>query len=363
MYRILVINPGGTSTKVGVFENERPLFVEVVNHDNEELSKFETYIDQYDYRKAHILRILKKRKFSLDSLSAVVGRGGPFLPLRSGTYKITAGIMEDVRNGRVQAEHISNIGVFLAYGIAKPLGIPSFFVDPVSVDEFTPVARISGVKELPRLSLSHALNMKAVARRAAKKLGKDYTKVNLIIVHLGSGISVSAHKKGRQIDSSNANDEAPFSPQRAGTLPLTGLVKLCYSGKYSEKQMMKKLLKMSGLYSHLKTDDVREIEKRIKEGDREAKLVLEAMAYQVAKWIGQMAVVLCGKVDAIVITGGIAHSKFVTRYIKRKTRFISRIIVIPGEDEMKALAMGALRVLKGEEKAKEYKSTPENQTR
>lgn len=354
MYKILVINPGGTSTKIGVYEDETPLFIETVRHSNEELSRFETHLDQYEYRRAHIIKLLEKKAVPLKSLSAVVGRGGPFLPLKSGTYRVNDRILNDVKYGKVQAEHISNIGVFLAHGIAEPHGIPSFFVDPVSVDEFEPVAKISGVKEIPRLSLSHALNMKATARRAARELTKDYKDVNLIIVHLGSGISVSAHRKGRQIDSSNANDEAPFSPQRAGTVPLTGLVKLCYSGKYTEKEMMKKLLKKSGLFSHLETDNVEEIERGIENSDKESELVLEAMAYQVSKWIGQMAVVLSGRIDAIVISGGIAHSKFVINYIKSKTEFLAKIIVLPGEDEMEALAMGALRVLRGEEAAKEY---------
>ena len=352
MYKILVINPGGTSTKVGVYEDENPIFVEVVKHSNDELSRFETHLDQYEFRRKHIIELIEEKGVSLKSLSAVVGRGGPFLPLESGTYRINERILNDVKNGKVQAEHISNIGVFLAHGIAEKIGIPSFFVDPVSVDEFEPVARISGVKEIPRLSLSHALNMKAVARRASKQLKKNYENVNLIIVHLGSGISVSAHENGRQIDSSNANDEAPFSPQRAGMVPLIGLIELCYSGEFTMKEMMKKLLKQSGLYSHLKTDNVEEVEKRINHGDRKSKLVLEAMAYQVSKWIGQMAVVLSGKIDAIVISGGIANSEFVVGYIKRKTDFLAEIIVLPGEDEMEALAMGALRVLRGEEEAK-----------
>jgi len=352
MCRILVINPGGTSTKVGLYEDENSLFVEKIKHSNEELSGFDSHIAQYEFRKNHILKFLESKGITLESLDAVVGRGGPFLPLESGTYRINDKILNDVRNGKVQSEHISNIGIFLASGIAKPLGIPSFFVDPVSVDEYEPVARISGLKELPRLSLSHALNMKAVARRAAKQLNSPYETLNLIIVHLGSGISVGAHKKGRQIDSSNANDEAPFSPQRAGALPLLGLIKLCYSNQYNEKEMVKKVLKKAGLYSHLETDDVEEIEEKITNGDKKAKLTLEAMAYQVSKWIGQMAVVLSGKVDAIVISGGIAHSRFVVDYIKNKTEFLGKIIVLPGEDEMEALAMGALRVLKGEEEAK-----------
>ncbi len=357
MFKILVINPGGTSTKIGVYEDEEPCFIEVVKHAHDELSQFERYLDQYEYRREHLLKLLVEKQVVLESLNAVVGRGGPFLPLESGTYEINERILSNVRSGKVQADHISNIGVFLAHGIAQPLGIPSFFVDPVSVDEFEPVARISGVKEIPRLSLSHALNMKAVARRVAQQLGKDYRDINLIVVHLGSGISVSAHQRGRQIDSSNANDEAPFSPQRAGTVPLAGLVSLCYSGDFTREEIMKKLLKKSGLYSHLKTDNVEQIEKRIVSGDEEARLVLEAMAYQVSKWIGQMAVVLSGEIDGIVISGGIAQSAFVVDSIKRKTGFLGRIFVLPGEDEMKSLAMGVLRVLRGEEVAKEYGET------
>jgi butyrate kinase len=355
MYRLLIINPGGTSTKISVYDDEKVKFVETVRHVNEVLSRFEKPLDQYDYRREPILKLLGEKQIPLDSLSAVVSRGGPFLPLESGTYVIDEALLKDVREGKVQAEHISNIGVFLAHGIAEPLGIPCFFVDPVSVDEFDSVARISGVKELPRLSLSHALNMKAVARRAAAILGKPYGELNLVVAHLGSGISVSAHRKGRQVDSSNANDEAPFSPQRAGTVPLTGLVRLCYEGRYTETQMMKKLLKQSGLSSHLGTDSVEEIERRIAEGDRDAALVLDAMAYQVSKWIGQMAAVLSGKVDGIVISGGIAYSDYVVTRIEERVNFLGRMLVLPGEDEMEALAMGGLRILRGEEKAKRYR--------
>jgi butyrate kinase len=357
MYRVLVINTGGTSTKVGLYHDESPVFVESIKHPNEELLGFDSYIDQYEYRKKHILRLLEEKEVPLDSLDAVVGRGGPFLPLESGTYIIEEKILNDVREGKVQAQHISNIGIFLAHSIAKSLEIPSFFVDPVCVDEFEPIARLSGLKEIPRLSLSHALNLKAVARKAARKMGSSYHALNMIICHLGSGISVSAHRKGRQIDTSNANDEAPFSPQRAGNVPLTGLVKLCYSGKYGEKEMMKKLLKKSGLYSHLGTDDVVEIEKNIEKGDSNCEMVLNAMAYQISKWIGQMAVVLSGDVDAIVISGGIAHSAHVINFIKEKVSFLGEVLVFPGEDEMEALAHGALRVLRGEEDAKLYRHT------
>jgi butyrate kinase len=354
MFRILVINPGGTSTKVGVFEDETVLFIETVRHENDELSRFETYLDQFEYRRNHIVKLLEEKDVALESLSAIVGRGGPFLPLESGTYEIGEKILTDVKEGKVQAHHISNIGVFLAHSIADPLKIPSFFVDPVSVDEFEDIARISGLKELPRMSLAHSLNLKAVGRKVAQRLKKRYEEVNLVVVHLGSGISVSAHRKGRQVDSCNAHDEAPFSPQRAGTVPLTGLVKLCYSGTYTENEMMKKLLKRSGLYSHLGTDDIEKVEERIANGDEEAKTVLDAMAYQVAKWIGQMAVVLSGEVDAIIISGGIAHSKFVVDRITERIGFLGRVFVIPGEGEMEALAMGALRVLRGEEGAKQY---------
>jgi len=354
-YRILVINPGATSTKVALYEEEEPIFVEVIRHSGEELSRFSTYMDQQGFRREVILKLLAEKGVKFEELDVVVGRGGPFKPLVSGTYRVNKPMLDDIREGRVQAEHISNIGAVLADEIARPYGLPAFIVDPVSVDEFDPVARISGLPELERKCLSHALNLKMVAKKYARSIGRPYEELNLIVVHLGGGISVTAHLKGRMVDVNNANDGGPFSPQRTGSLPVTGLVRLCYEGGYTLSEMMTKLIKKGGLLAYLGTDDLEKITQRIERGDPQAELCLEAMAYQIAKEIGAMAAVLKGRVEAIIITGGMAHSQLLLNLIKLRIAFISQIIVYPGEDEMEALALGALRVLRGEEEAKEYR--------
>ena len=246
-YRILVINPGATSTKVALYEDEAPVFVEVIRHSGEELSRFSTYMDQQDFRREVILKLLAEKGVKFEELDVVVGRGGPFKPLVSGTYRVNKPMLDDIREGRVQAEHISNIGAVLADEIARPYGLPAFIVDPVSVDEFDPVARISGLPELERKCLSHALNLKMVAKKYARSIGRPYEELNLIVVHLGGGISVTAHLKGRMIDVNNANDGGPFSPQRTGSLPVTGLVRLCYEGGYTLSEMMTKLIKKLSL--------------------------------------------------------------------------------------------------------------------
>jgi len=353
-YKILSINPGATSTKVALYLNEMPLKVETIRHSPEDLSSFKSTLDQLNYRKELVLKFLEENKVKVIELSAVVGRGGPFKPLESGTYRVNERMLSDIKTGNVQADHPSNLGALIAHEIVKGTDVPSFIVDPVSVDEFIPEARISGLPQLQRKSLSHALNMKMVARKAAKKLRKRYGELNLVIVHLGSGISVSSHLKGRMIDVNNANDMGPFSPQRTGALPVTGLAKICFSGKYTQKEMIELLTKKGGLLSHLGTDNVEEVEKRIDEGNQKAKLVYDTMVYQIAKEIGAMATTLDGNVDAIVLTGGIANSKRLTDTITQKVKFIAPILVFPGEDEMEALTLGALRVILGEEKAKEY---------
>jgi butyrate kinase len=353
-FKILSINPGATSTKVALYENEKPIKVEVIRHSPEDLSAFKETLDQLDYRKKLVLEFLERSKVKVSDLSAVVGRGGPFKALGSGTYRVNEKMLSDIRTGNVQADHPSNLGALIAHEITKNTNIPAFIVDPVSVDEFTEVARITGLPELTRKSLSHALNIKMVARKAASEIGKKYEELNLIIVHLGSGISVSAHLKGRMIDVNNANDMGPFSPQRAGALPVTGLAKLCFSGKYTYPEMYNLLTKKGGLLAHLGTDNVEEVEKRIECGDQKAKLVYEAMFYQIAKEIGAMATTLDGKVDAIVLTGGIANSKKLVDLITNRVKFIAKVLVFPGEDEMEALTLGALRVLSGEENPKEY---------
>lgn len=353
-FKILSINPGATSTKVALYLNENPIKMETIRHSTEEISSFKGTLGQLEYRLKLVLRFLESNGVKVTELSAVVGRGGPFKALESGTYTVSEKMLSDIRSGKVQADHPSNLGALIAHELVSGTDIPAFIVDPVSVDEFIPEARISGLPQTPRISLGHALNTKMVARKAAKQLGKRYEGLNLIIAHLGSGISVSSHLKGRMIDVNNANDMGPFSPQRTGALPVTGLAKLCYSGKYTQKEMMDLLTKKGGLLAHLGTDNVEEVQKKVDEGDEKAKLVYQAMIYQIAKEIGAMATTLDGRVDAVVITGGIANSKRLTDSITRKIEFITQVLVFPGEDEMEALTRGVLRVLWGEEKSKEY---------
>ena len=353
-HKILSINPGATSTRVALYQDAKPIKVELIRHSPDDLSTFKHTLDQLDYRLGLILEFLQQNGVKVKDLSAVVGRGGPFKPLESGTYTVSSKMLSDIRAGNVQADHPSNLGALIAHEITKDTKVPAFIVDPVSVDEFPPVARISGLPQLERRSLSHALNIKMVARKAAFRLGKKYEDLNLIIVHLGSGISVSSHLKGRMIDVNNANDMGPFSPQRAGALPATGLAKLCFSGKYTQPEMYTLLTKKGGLLAYLGTDNVEEVEKRIDQGDQKAKLIYEAMVYQIAKEIGAMATTLDGKVDAVVLTGGIANSKRLVDLITSKVKFIADVLVYPGEDEMEALTLGALRVLSGEESFKRY---------
>ncbi|MCJ7508405.1 MAG: butyrate kinase [candidate division Zixibacteria bacterium] len=353
-YLILSINPGGSSTKIALYEGQNPLIMETIRHPADELSKFKGTLEQLEYRKKIVQNFLEKNKLKMEKLSAVVGRGGAFKPLISGTYRVNEKMLSDIREGRVAADHVSNLGAMIAYELTKNSQVPAFIVDPVSVDEFTEVARVSGLPELERKSLSHALNIKMVAHKAASRLKKKYQELNLVIVHLGTGISVSSHSKGKMIDVNNANDGGPFSPQRTGSLPVTGLAKLCFSGKYDYSQMYELITRKGGLLAYLGTDDVQEIEKRIEKGDQKAKLIYEAMVYQIAKEIGAMATTLLGKVDSIVITGGIANSKKLVNSIKERVKFIAPVMVFPGEDEMEALTLGVLRVLNKEEEAKEY---------
>jgi len=355
VYRLLIINPGSTSTKIAIYDNEKPVFEEVLRHSSEELAPFPTIYSQYQFRKDVILDTLNKKDINLTKLSAVVGRGGLLHPIPGGTYEVNDKMVEDLRIGLL-GQHASNLGGILAREIASQLNIPSYIVDPVVVDEMDDVARVSGMPEIERISIFHALNQKAVARRVAVDLGKSYDEINLIVAHLGGGISVGAHKKGRIVDVNNALDgQGPFSPERAGGLPVQGLLKMCFSGKYTQDEIKKKLKGKGGLVAYLNTNDAREVGKMIADGNKKAELIYRAMAYQVAKEIGICAAVLAGDVDAIVLTGGIAYSKMLTGWIKERTEFISKVLIYPGEDEMIALAQGGLRVLRGEEKAKEYK--------
>jgi len=367
-YRILVINPGSVSTKVALYEDESLVFSETIYHSSQELASFSRIIDQYAFRYKTILALLKKKNVSLSSLDAVVGRGGLSLkPVESGTYLIDDKMLEDVRHSRHSEgrEHASDLGVLLAYEIACMANIPAFTVDPVTVDELDDIARISGLPEIRRRSLSHALNIKAVARKAANDLLKHYEDLNLVVVHMGGGISVTAHRQGRMVDVNNALDgTGPFSPERAGGLPVGDVIRMCYSippydnKHYTYEEMFKKIAGKGGLVAHLGTNDAREVERSILAGNDYAKLIYEAMAYQIAKEIGAMATVLKGHVDAIVLTGGLANSEMLVGWIKERVGFIAPVMVYPGQEEMLAMALGALRVLRGEEKAKVYSRHP-----
>lgn len=354
-YKLLIINPGSTSTKIGVYEDENPILIETLRHSSDEIGKYATIYDQFKFREEVILSVLKEKGFDIKTLDAVVGRGGMLKPIESGTYAVNEAMLQDLKIG-VQGQHASSLGGILANEIAKPLGIPAFIVDPTVVDELDEVARISGMPELSRISIFHALNQKAVGRRYANENGKKYEELNLVIAHMGGGISVGAHKHGRVVDVNNAlHGDGPFSPERTGGLPVGDLIKLCYSGKYTLEEMLKKINGKGGYVAYLNTNDARKVEEAANAGDKKAQLVEDAMAYQVAKEIGQCAVVLSGKVDAIIITGGIAYGKAVVNFIKEKVQFIAPVVIYPGEDELLALAQGGLRVLKGEEKEKEYK--------
>lgn len=354
MIRLLVINPGSTSTKIAVFDDENIIFEETLRHSTEEICSFNRIYDQLDFRKDIILKALEKNKISLESLNAIVGRGGLLKPIEGGTYEINEKMVEDLKSGS-RGEHASNLGGILAYEIAKNLNIRSFIVDPVVVDELQDVARVSGLKGIERISIFHALNQKAVARKHAESLGKKYEDLNLIVAHLGGGVSVGAHEKGKVVDVPNAlNGEGPFSPERAGGLPVGALIELCFSGKYSKDEIKKMIVGNGGIVSYLGTNDARQVSDRMKDGDKYAELIYYAMAYQVAKEIGACATVLKGKVDGILITGGIAYDKDFTSWIEERVGFIAPVTVYPGEDELTALAQGGLRVLRGEEEAKIY---------
>ncbi|WP_306598705.1 butyrate kinase [Geothrix sp. 21YS21S-2] len=351
MARVLALNPGATSTKLAVFEDETACFRLAVEHQGASLEAYPRVIDQLDYRLDLILKALAGAGIDLAGLDAVVGRGGLLKPIEGGTYAVNAKLLADLAVGR---EHASNLGGILADRLATPRGIPAFIVDPVSVDEMEPEARLSGLPELPRISFSHALNSKAVARRTAQELGGTYADFNFVVAHLGTGVSITAHRKGRMVDVSGADEEGPFSPGRSAGLPSMLLAKLCYSGKYTEKEMMSLMSGSGGLYAHLGTRDVREAEKRAAGGDAHADLVLKAMAYRIGREIGAMATVLEGQVDRIVITGGIAYSERMVADVTARVAFIAPVRVMPGEEELEALAEGALRVLRGQEAAKVY---------
>ena len=350
----LIINPGSTSTKIGVFEDETLLFEETLRHSTEEISQYATIVDQKDFRKKIITDLLAEKSFDIKSLNVIVGRGGMLKPIPGGTYAVTDALLADLKAG-VQGQHASNLGGILAREIGDSIGAPSYIVDPVVVDELVPIARYSGVPELPRVSVFHALNQKAVAKRYAKESGKAYDTLRLIVVHMGGGVSVGAHENGKVIDVFNALDgDGALSPERAGGVPSGALIKMCFSGNYTEKEVYSKIVGKGGFNAYLGTNDMREVSKLADEGNAKAKEAKEAFLLQVSKDIGSMACVLSGKVDQIIVTGGIAYAADVVAALKERAEWIAPFTVYPGEDELLALAQGALRVMNGEEKAMEY---------
>ena len=350
---ILVINPGSTSTKVALFNGLESLKELDITHQAADLAHFSGNFEQLDFRYAAVEKALADWQCRSTDLKAVIGRGGPLKPLCGGVYHVGESLMQDLQSGKL-VDHASILGGLIACKIAESAKIPAYIADPVSVDEFEDIARVSGWPELPRMSLSHTLNIKAVVDEVAAESGKNAQDMNYVVAHLGGGFSIAAHQQGCQIDVNNANDAGPFSPERCGTLPLMGLLKIACSGKYKFNELKKMLIGKGGLVAHLGTSDCREVSKRIDAGDTKAKLVLEAMAYQIAKEIGAMATVMKGRVDAIILTGGVAHNSKVVSWIKERVEFIAPVIVKPGQNELKALAAHACRALADSSIVKEY---------
>jgi butyrate kinase len=352
---VLAINPGSTSTKIGVFVDLNPIFLKNVQHDPAELARFEKITDQFQYRKDIIAQQLNEGAVPESVVKAIVGRGGLLKPIESGVFEVNERMKQDLRNSPM-GEHASNLGGLIADAFAQQLdGVKAYIANPVVVDELDDIARISGNPHFKRVSIFHALNQKAVARSHAKFVMRNYEDMNIIVAHLGGGITVGAHRKGFVVDVNNGLDgEGPFSPERSGTLPMGDLVRMCFSGKYSQKEIMKMIKGEGGLVGYLGTNSAYDVEQMVVKGDANARLIYEAMAYQVSKEIGAMSTVLKGDVDVILITGGVAHSKWFVNQIIERVHKIAPVHVYPGEDEMKALAMNGMRVLKGETVAKIY---------
>lgn len=346
--RVLAINPGSTSTKIAVYDGDTKVFVKNIHHSNEELAPYERIVDQFPLRKQAILLALAEQGVALDSLNVIVGRGGLIHPVESGVYEVNDRMKADLSDSPI-GHHASNLGGLIADELAREIGgIKAYIADPVVVDEMLPVARVTGCPEMKRRSIFHALNQKAVGRAYAEKIGTQYEKLNLIVAHLGGGISVGAHCQGKVIDVNNALDgEGPFTPERSGTLPVGALVDLCYSGNMTQAEVRKLIKGEGGLVALLGSNDALDAENRALAGDQLAIDVLDAMSYNVGKSIGAMATVLKGKVDAIIITGGMAYSPIIVKYMKEMVEFIAHVEVFPGEDEMKALAQNGVMVLQG----------------
>lgn len=351
-YLALVINPGSTSTKIALFRETRRIAEETVQHSAASLRRFQKLAEQAPMREAAVLRVLRRCGIDATALDAVAARGGLLAPCPSGTYQVNEPMLRDLESGRYGV-HASNLGAIIGDRIARLAGVRAFIVDPVIVDEMAPEARFSGIPEIERRSVWHALNQKAVARRAAAALGKSYEQANLVVAHLGGGISVAAHRRGRAVDVNNALDgDGPFAVERSGGLPAGDLVRL--AERMPKAELLHRITGNGGVVAYLGTNDMREVERRAASGDGKARAVIAAMAYQVAKEIGACAAVLNGKVDAVVLTGALARCRPLIAPIRRRVRFIAPVRVVPGEMEMEALAFGALRVLRGEVRARRY---------
>ncbi|MBP2649206.1 MAG: buk [Firmicutes bacterium] len=355
-YKVFAVNPGSTSTKIALFEGNKCIFSKNVTHDAEKLKEFKDIKAQFPYRKETILNELAKESISLKGVDAFVGRGGGLVALIGGTYRVNEKLLDDARTAN---DHPATLGSQLANSFMQEYGGECFVVNPPDVDEFCDVARVTGLKGVYRESRIHALNQKEIGIRYAASLGKKYDELNLVIAHIGGGISITAHQKGKMIDSNDIlNGDGPMAPTRCGSIPVKDVINLCFSGKFTEREMKDKVKKTGGLVDHLGTSDVLEISQKIEAGDKYAKLIFDSLIYQIEKAIGAMAAALKGNVDAIVLTGGISHSKYLVANIKEAVSFIASIEVMAGEFEMEALANGAIRVISGEEKARMYTGVP-----
>ncbi len=350
----LIINPGSTSTKLAVYEDERKILQETIEHSAEELAAFETLPDQVPYRTELVKGFLSQHGIGLDQLFGIMGRGGMVWGIETGGYRVNDDLMKALADEELSSPHASNLGGLIGRPLADEAGIPAFIYDAVTGASLPEVAKVTGFPEIVKQSCCHVLNSRAMAIKYAKENGLDYRKINIVVVHMGGGISMSAHRQGEIVDSIG-DDEGQFSPERSGCVQLLEFLKLCYSGKYTYAEMKKKCRGKGGMAAYLGTSDAREIEKMIDGGDEKAKLLYDAEAYQVAKGIGQMSAVLRGDIRTIILTGGLAHSKRLTDAITEYIKFIAPVTVMPGENEMEALALGGLRLLRGEEEAKEFK--------
>lgn len=351
---ILAINPGSTSTKIAVYEDKNEVFTETLRHSAEELDHYPSIIAQREFREDEIQKVLKKHDVDIKSIEAVVGRGGLLKPVKSGVYEVNQNMLTDLTECRYGA-HASNLGGIIAHDISEKYGLPAYVADPPTVDEMLDIAKYTGIPEVKKVSVFHALNQKAVAYKYAESIGKTYKELSLVIAHMGGGVSVSAHDHGRVIDTTNASDgDGPFSTNRVGAIPFKQVVELCFCGAYSRTELMQRIISNGGMSAYLGSNDMIEIEQMKADGNADAAEVIDAYIYQMSKNISAMAGALSGNVDQIILTGGIAHDKYIVEKIKNMTSFIAPVSVYPGEDEMSALAQGVLRVINGEESVEEY---------